>query len=53
MKKNRAFVNLFLTEGVQKSPIERRHPRKKSNDLLYFRPLAWKHRAGVSVFTPL
>ncbi|RBP28554.1 hypothetical protein DET50_11158 [Marinobacter pelagius] len=39
MKKNRAFVNLFLADGVQKSPPERRHPKDRTSDLLYIKEI--------------
>ena len=39
MKKNRAFVNLFLAEGVQKSPTGRRQPKERTSDLLYIKEI--------------
>ncbi len=34
MKKNGAFVNLFLSEGLQKSPKSWRQPKKNAAELL-------------------
>lgn len=39
MKKNGAFVNLFLSEGLQKSPIYRGQPKKIRAELLCFNEL--------------
>jgi hypothetical protein len=39
MKKNGAFVNLFLSEEAQKSPKNRRHPKKIGMELLCFSEL--------------
>jgi len=39
MKKNGAFVNLFLADRVQKSPQSRRHLKKSGAELLCFREL--------------
>jgi len=39
MKKNGAFVNLFLSEGLQKSPKRRRQPKASGAELLYFSEL--------------
>ncbi len=36
MKKNGAFVNLFLSEGLQKSPRRRGQPKKIGAELLCF-----------------
>jgi hypothetical protein len=39
MKKNGAFVNLFLSEGLQKSPKYRGQPKKIGAELLCFSEL--------------
>lgn len=39
MKKNGAFVNLFLSDRVQKSPKGRRHLKKSGMELLCFSEL--------------
>ena len=39
MKKNGAFVNLFLSEGLQKSPKSRGQPKVSRAELLCFSEL--------------
>ena len=51
MKKNSAFVNLFLSEGLQNCLKCRAQPKKNEVKMLYFSGLeatAWKKRNFVT-----